>query len=279
MNRVILYLTALALCLGLGASEAQAIPVLQLYLEGGTYDSETETWVITPPGSSAGEPFRLWAIGNIAGPGGKGDITSARLSIAYDRNYSGLSVSLTSSQAGGLGVGEYDGFTDPSEPVQPTLNYWVQTSKTGGAYQCFQDGIVDDGGRPVLGDGKNLPPHGVFGADTVWLEYSLGDFASPPDSPVGDFIGSFPTEVHSGGQINVYEVSVIGGSGATVHFDLYNTVRGASRAKFAPFSHDADGEAYIIPEPASVAVWSLLGLIGIAVTCRRRRGQRATQCR
>jgi len=278
MTRLPLCIAALAICLSLGVPEAEAIPILQLYLEGGRYDTETQTWVISPPGSSAGAPFRLWAIGNIQGPGGKGTISNVRLSAAYDRSDLGLNISLTPSQAGGLdsagsGVGQFNGLTDPSVPDAPKLNTKVLTRM--GLVTTGSDGVVANGGTPVLGNGKRLPSHGVFGADTLWQEFSLGDFDSP-DSLVGDFMRSFPEHLRAGGQINVYEVSVTGGSEATVHFDLYGTVErknGKYSAVFAPFSHDAELDAHEAPEPASVAVWSLLGLIGVAAAGRRRRGR------
>jgi len=43
---------------------AMGYPLLQLYLEGGTYDTTTQSWFLAPEGSSAGEPFRLWVIGD-----------------------------------------------------------------------------------------------------------------------------------------------------------------------------------------------------------------------
>ena len=71
----------------LGHRAANAVPILQLYLEGATYDFATESWVLAPGGSSGGDPFRLWAIGNVAGPGGAGTISDVRLSIAYDKKF------------------------------------------------------------------------------------------------------------------------------------------------------------------------------------------------
>src|SRR5688500_15939669 len=62
----------------LGSNPAQAVPVLQLYVEGATYDG-TETWTETGP-----NPCRLWVIGNVAGPGGKGVLNNVRLSAVYD---------------------------------------------------------------------------------------------------------------------------------------------------------------------------------------------------
>ncbi len=231
------------------AGSAHAVPILQLYLEGGTYNDVTESWELTQTGTSAGEPFRLWAIGNVDGPGGSGAINEVRLSVVYDSQFDGLiNIALAGSTTGGFG-----GFTDPSTPADPT---WLQK--------------VTDGSQPVLYGGNPLPSHGVYGSGRVWEEYLLGDLTAT-DSPVGDFIDDFPTAIYpDSGQINVYEVSVTGGHDATIHFDLYNHVTSATRGKFAPFSHDADGDSNIVPEPATAVIWSLLGLLGLVAIYRRR---------
>ncbi len=59
-------------------SVAQAVPLLQLYAEGATYDTEQESWVFT---DTDGGPIdvRVWVIGNVAGPGSKGTIASTCL--------------------------------------------------------------------------------------------------------------------------------------------------------------------------------------------------------
>lgn len=265
MNSRLIVAVSVALVV-LSAQAAVAVPILQIYLEGGEYDPVTETWVLTPEGSSGGAPFRLWTIGNISGPGGLGTIEQVRLSVAYSEEHLALSIAITPSLAGG--TGEYQGFTDLSLPADPTLNTGLVKTSLGD-FDTGTTGIVTNGGSPVLQGGMALPSHGVFGPGTVWQEYALGDFDTP-DSPVGDFIDSFPTELHpDAAQINVYDVAVVGGSGATVHFDLYNHVEGERRGRFAPFSHDADGEANIIPEPGGFLVWSLLGALGLAVGRRR----------
>ncbi len=234
------------------AGQLAAAPALQLYLEGGTYNTITESWELTPPGSSGGAPFRLWAIGNT---GAVGDISNVRLSVAYSEADLGLSVSLSGSKTNG-----FFGIDDPSQPNSPV-----------------PFAPVTDGSLPVLGNGKDLPAHGIYGPGTVWQEFPLGNFTLE-DSPIGDFIGSFPTDFPTMGQINVYEVSVTGGSGASVHFDLYDTIVAKNHAKFAPFSHDADGDAHIVPEPASIAVWSLLIAAAVIAPCRRlgRKNQAAS---
>ena len=238
----------------LGLRVANAVPILQLYLEGGTYNDQTESWELTPPGSSAGEPFRLWAIGNVGGPGEKGAIENVRLSAAFSND--AYNAGLTISSINGSTTGGYGGFYDPSEPasiVNPSL------------------AEVHFGGTPTLGDGTSLPTHGIYGPDTVWQEFALGDFTLM-DSPVGDFIDAFPTDLKpNAGQINVYEISVLNGHGFTVHFDLYDTIVASNHSKFAPFSHDADGDANIVPEPSSLVVWSLFCGVGFAVQRWRRR--------
>lgn len=242
---------------------ALAYPVLQLYLEGGTYDYSTQSWYLEPPGSSSGAPFRLWVIGNTSW---KGTIEAVRLSMAYDAAYRtdgrDLLVTFVPRTTGGL-----YGFTDDSPPAVPLFL-----------------GNGEAGTVPLLGDGTPLPTHGIFGSNTVWKEWLLGDF-SAKDSPIGDFIGSVPPPSSTLGQINVYEVSITFTDGASahgvsVHFDAYNHVEGGNHAfyRFAPFSHDADGDVTVIPEPSSlVGLFGLasgLGLVGSRALLRSRRNRR-----
>src|SRR3546814_374735 len=159
--------------------------ILQLFVEGATYDTDHESWVFAP---QFGDPIRLWVIGNVAGGGGKGTIEDVKLSFAYEDAGSPVTIVLTPSTTGG-----FNGVVDPSTPSTPVHR---QT--------------VDDGSLPLLFDGESIPAHGVYGAGVEWQEFGLGDFALT-DSPVGDFINTFPTDFFIGaGQINVYELSVIG---------------------------------------------------------------------
>lgn len=225
---------------------ALAYPILQLYLEGGTYDYSTQSWYLEPPGSSSGAPFRLWVIGNTSW---KGTVDDVRLSMAYYAGYRtddrDLLVTLIPTTTGGL-----HGFTDPSVPDPPMF---------------LRNG--EAGTVPLLGDGTPLPAHGIFGPNTVWKEWLLGDF-SAKDSPIGDFVGSVPPPSSTLGQINVYEISITFTDGASahgvwVHFDAYNHVEGHNHAfyRFAPFSHDADGDVSVAPEPSTLA-----GLLGLVLT-------------
>ncbi len=239
------------------AGNARAEPILQLYLEGGIYDSATESWYIAPPGSSAGVPFRLWVIGNTAQAG---IIHDVRLSLAYAAEYRtgerDLSVSFSPSAATLI--------SDPSVPTAPTF---IQYGAAGTV--------------PLLGDGSPLPPHGVFGPNTVWQEWLLGDFELK-DSPLGDFVGSFPTSWKANAaQVNVYDVAIQfsngdSAHGVQVHFDVYNHVEGGNHVKykFAPFSHDADGTVDVVPAPPALV--ALMGM-GVFLPFGARRFLRASK--
>lgn len=228
---------------------------------GGTYNEQTESWVLTPEGSSSGEPFRLWTIGNVNGEGGKGPIYDVKLAVAYESGLGDLDIQLDAVTTDGFG-----NFFDPSTPIAP-MRIQLNTS----------------GDTPTMGDGKPLPGHGIYGNGIDWQEFALGDF-NLTDSPIADFTTqlSLPIgmDAPATGQINVYEVSVLTADGASahggqLHFDLYDHYLSGNKAKykFAPFSHDADGDATIVPAPRAAMV-GLVGcglLLGGAVL-RRRRG-------
>ena len=151
--------------MGAGIGSAQAVPLLQLYIEGATYNVSTETWELARP---IDEPVRLWTIGNVDGPGGKGALGDVRLAIAYESIFAGASFALSSSTTGGHG-----GFADPSTPVAAVHN-----------------GTHTDGSSPTMADGGSLPPHGVYGSGTDWQEFLLGSVTQRllQDSPVPLFL-------------------------------------------------------------------------------------------
>lgn len=231
----------------LAGSQAFALPVLQMYVEGATYDTTTKTWVLYSK-----SPFRIWAIGDV---GDVGTIEGVKMSVAY---LDGLTPTITLT---GTTTGGYGGFTDPSTPTNAT---YVKT--------------VTDGSAPLLGDGSFLPAHDIYGAGTSWQEFSLGDLTLT-DSPIADFGGpTLPLPItNKTGQINAYEVTVSGLSeGETLHFDLYNHYMGKNAVKYvnAPFSHDGEnttpsGGGGVVPEPSALAIWGL-GVLGLALYRRHR---------
>lgn len=251
MNQVrVVSALAVALGLALVPVSAEAVPILQLYVEGATYDDHHESWVFEPSGS---DPIRLWVIGNVAGGGGQGTIYDVKISIVYEDPGTPVTFGLTSSTTVG-----YNGIIDPSTP-SPAV--WNQT--------------VDDGSLPELAGGGSIAPHGVYGPGYEWQEFLLGDF-NLTDSPIGDFYKVFPTSFPGAGQINVYEISVIGNI-TDFHIDAYNHVNAGNgiRAVFAPFSHDAGtgiNDPFPVPEPGALGIF-LAGLLGLGLLgwTRRRR--------
>jgi len=264
-------LGAAAVCAGFAlAAPARAVPLLQLYIEGATYDSQEESWVLVGNGS-----FRAWVIANTGSnkistqtPG----VFEVTFSAVYD---AGLTPSLAFTPATTNGLG---GFTDPLTHVAPTpIGCGVQTlcEHSGGTPT-----ILAHRGTPQQEALGSLPSHGEFGPGRNWVEWALGDMTSI-DSPVGDFISSFPTPSASNqAQINVYEIAVSGlDVGDKVHFDAYGwywdkQTGGKSKAidensVFAPFSHDArwEEDEHDVPEPGAVG---LLGL-GLLALARRKR--------
>lgn len=233
---------------------SSAEPLLQLYLEGGTYDQATESWTLTPYGSSGGAPFRIWAIGNTS----KATIYDVKLAISYssDAEANGpLNISLTPSTMGG--TGSYNGFTEGSAT---TLDpFFIQRNTSGDT--------------PQLGGGGYLSSHGVYGDGVFWQEFGLGDF-DQEETLIGDFTNGFAGPGKRLGQINVYDVTVTGSSihPTTVHFDLYDHVEAQNgvRGVFAPFSHDADATAQIAPVP-SAAMMLLTAVFGLGGMARFRR--------
>ena len=194
------------------AGPAQAIPELQLYIEGAAWDASTQTWVTTS------NDFKLWVIGNV---GAHGTIFDVHLAAAYLTGEVGT-ISITGSTTALL--------TDPSMAADPI---WDNT-------------VGADGTVPVTELGESLPKHGIYGPGTSFKQYDLGHMTLT-DSPIGDFTEGYPVAFPSTGQINVYDVHVSGYS--AVHFDSFNHILGANRSLKAPFSHDGETA---VPEPASL---------------------------
>ena len=244
LTQKMLALTVLAasqlLFTSLVMNTAWAVPALQIYIDGGVYDTDTETWVV-----ETNNPFKLWVIGDIESNGTISDVKLAAAVLTDELPGSSIGLSPTTTSL----------VTDPSTPQVPT--------PTGNSPSV-------DGAVPVRGDGSLLAAHGIYGTGTSFFEWTLGDFTLT-DSPVGDFIEMFPTSFPSNGQINVYEVTISGFS--QVHFDTYDHIFDGDKHgeyKFAPFSHDGGATGNPVPEPGT---WVLMGtgLFGLlGYTWRRK---------
>lgn len=219
-------------------SNVNAYPALQLYIDGSTYDPETDSWVTTS------QVFDLWIIGDV---GPVGTIYEIKLTTSFFGDSGTISFMPKTTSL----------VTDPSVPgFDP------------------DDTIIIDGityPRSGTGDHPKLPDHGIFNDPELnyWTDYYLGDFTLT-DSPVGDFMTSFPSTFDSLGQINVYEVTVSGWE--RVHFDAYDHyIINGNKVKyvFAPFSHNSEHD---IPEPSTISLLAVGGiLLGLSTFARRWR--------
>ncbi len=182
------------------AVNAQAIPVLQIYVEGATYDTNTQTWVTSQ------SDFKLWLVGDVDA---FGPVLNAKLVTSYF----GLNGSMTITPiTTGL-------VTDPSTPAAPVLS----ATGTGGHPILPAHGIFND---------ATLHHWDDFAVGSLSLTDSpIGDFSGTP---------AFPASFPDNGQINAYQVHVSGwnkvhfdGYGVTI-----NTVNGHETTWKTPFSHD-----------------------------------------
>jgi hypothetical protein len=213
-------------------NQAHAVPILQLFVPGASYDGTERSWVVeVGPGRSLS--LTLWVIADTP-------VERVRISAAYPAYLrdggKDLVFTITPTTTGGLG-----GFLDPSIPEGPL----------GPVYG--EPGTVPLICEPSPGQTFYLPRHGIFGEGAAWQEFVLGDFTLD-DSPIADFDGVFPTPTDESGQINAYQVAVAYPEpipvGAWIHFDAYGEILDSGGRRcgvFAPVSHDA--ELRVVPTP------------------------------
>jgi hypothetical protein len=225
--------TLLALILVLVvASGAHAIPDLQLFIDGATYDWHSQTWVTTSGG------FDLYVV---SANHSKNDvIVSMALAQGDDPsvaavNFAGDPIENSDWVWGYAPIGnepdEWNGGEDlPRHGIFPT---W---------YSEVHTGAYNRGSRV----GNTQPD-------------SHGDFWNPAT-------GHGTTSAR--GQFKMFHVTT-GGSFTFVHFDAYTLNSDGSIDRFAPFSHDAEAGSPV-PEPGTLALFGA-GLLGLGTVSRKRK--------
>jgi hypothetical protein len=234
MKKILLVLT-IGLMMAPGA---YAVPHLQLFIDGATYEWDTQTWVLATTGS-----VDLYVIS------------------ANEEHYDVI-VSMALS-----GFGELE---DPTSTVSVTGFGYDQTPWAWG-FGPITTVETWDGG-------DDLPRHGIFptwyaevNTEDYDLSQMVGDVQPGPD--FWDPTINGPGPANAEGQFRVFNLSIDAPLGTSVHFDAYTiTVDGLTLDheidEFAPFSHD--GTTTVVPEPGTILLMST-GLLGLGLSAIRRR--------
>jgi hypothetical protein len=243
------FLMTLVFC-ALLSGRVMAEPALQLYVEGSTYNTSTETWTIN---STIGDAIRLWVIGNNTNP------SNVHLYLASP-TADGLTFTIQADRIGGTGAyttsGGLSPFSDSGLPAAPIL------------------------GPTGTGTPTGLPSHGVYGPGVTWHEVLLGNF-SADNVHIADFSGTSP--INPGphfGTIYAYDITFTGGSngGNPIPINIDGSFAPFHADDKAPFSHTARGQfggpggvsPHSIPEPSTMAI-AVLGSLGFLGYSLRRR--------
>jgi hypothetical protein len=181
------------------ATAAQAIPVLQIYVDGATYDPISETWVVSQP------DFDLWIVGDV-------DAFGPIYGVMLTASYFGLAGTMT------LTPTTTSLIADPSTPPVPT----VAQSGTGGHPVHPDHGIFND---------VTLNHWDDWAVGDMALQDSpIGDYNGSP---------AWPTSFPDMGTVHVYRAHLSGwwkvhfdAYGTTVLSD------GKETTWKTPYSHD-----------------------------------------
>lgn len=240
IKRAYKYLALITLViLSLGTS-AWAVPNLQIYIPGAEYDTATETWIIYS------YDYDLWVVG-------------ANLNI-YDVKFA---AAVPTDQDGTIDVtwlkGQLidDGGNVVKEPYySETLDEAIDYSADPYISFC-PDGI------PIMGDGAELPPHGVF--PTSYYEYLIGDFGT--GETVQNYIPGDEWGDLAEGETKKFHISADGYTWVDiVAYDHYIQANHKTHCIFSPFSHDGGSG---VPEPATMLLVGT-GLISLGCVARRK---------
>lgn len=241
----IFLLIAGVILLGL-SFQAHAIPDLQIYIPGATYDTSTETWIINS------YDYELWVIGSNV------DIYDVKFAAA-----------VPTDEDGTIDVTWIEGILDETELVSKGPGYEdipaYEDILSETAYDPDQGISFTEYGTPTMGNGKSLPGHGVF--PSSYYEYWIGDFGLT--DTVNNYIPGDEWSDKASGEIKKFDIHVSGYTWVDIAaYDHYIHSKNGAKSVFTPFSHDGAGGTPI-PEPSTILLVSA-GLLGIWIFRQKR---------
>lgn len=219
-GQVLKYLSLSIFLIMVLAASAFAVPDIQLFIDGATYDWDTETWVATTAGS-----VDLYVI---SANDAKADIIVS-LALGHSDN-----PSLMTADFDGTVINPGD-WVYGNAPLPPDWNPGGDLPPHG-IYPTYFAEVHT----------------GAYG-----LGMNIGDVQPGPDF-WDPSIPSGPANAL--GEYKIFTVDLSGPAGASVHFDAYTLNSDGTIDKFAPFSHDATTTIVPEPGTIVLMGSGLLGL-------------------
>jgi len=264
-----------------GTGPVWAVPNLQIWSPQATsYDGTTETWII--PSSS----YELYIVG------ANRDIYDVKIAFAVPETtdpHASIEVTwldlVDNNNDNAPDLDDYgnfiteSGFADYDDTSLQSLTmtedgddmmdyyteYWPDYSDgslTKSNKYGFEKYEGVDGGIPLDGSGKTLPPGDIF--PSSFYEYYIGDFT--PEYPVRNY---FPGEEndYATGMVKIFQIDVTGYEFVNlIAYDHWVKSNGKAQYVKTPYSHDGMS---VVPEPAMMLLLGT-GMIGLALGRYRR---------